>query len=79
VSTCCKADRGADSNEGTNMNRTSRFTRIPSTRKAAEENNPGFTKRLTVGLATTVLLWGGVAGVVGMSAGTAQADRSHRR
>jgi hypothetical protein len=30
-------------------------------------------KRLVVGLATTVLLSGSVAGVVGMSAGTAQA------
>ena len=65
-----------ESNEGTNMNRTSRLMRIPSTRTAAEENNPRFMKRLTVGLATTVLLSGGVAGVVGMSAGTARADRS---
>jgi hypothetical protein len=56
------------------MNRTSRFTHIPSTREAAVENDPRFVKRLIVGLATTVLVSGGVAGVVGMSAGTAQAD-----
>jgi hypothetical protein len=35
---------------------------IPET---AEGDNPGFMKRLIVGLATAVLLWGGVAGTVG--------------
>lgn len=54
------------------MNRTSRFACIPSTRWVAAEN-PRFMKRLIVGVATTVLLGGGVAGVVGVSAGTAQA------
>ncbi|MDT5343363.1 MAG: hypothetical protein QOE52_2547 [Mycobacterium sp.] len=29
------------------------------------DDNPGFMRRMIVGLATTVLLWGGVAGVVG--------------
>jgi hypothetical protein len=38
-----------DSNEGTDMNRTSRFRRIPSKRKAAVEDNPRFMKRLIVG------------------------------
>lgn len=33
--------------------------------KPAGEHNLRFMKRLFVGLATTALLWGGVAGVVG--------------
>jgi hypothetical protein len=56
------------------MNRTTRFRLILSTHQAAEEDNPRFMKRLIVGLATTVLLSGSVAGVVGMSVGTAHAD-----
>lgn len=71
VSSCCKADHCPAATKGTNMNRTSRFTRILNTREAAEEDNSGFMKRLIVGLATAVLLWGGVAGPVGP--GTAQA------
>jgi hypothetical protein len=42
------------------MNLTSRFTLIPVTREAAEENNPRFMKRLIVGLAMAVLVSGGV-------------------
>ncbi len=66
--------RRPDSNEGANMKRTPRFGRIRSTRGAAEEDNPRFMKRLIVGLATTVLLLGSVAGVVGMSAGAVRAQ-----
>jgi len=51
------------------MNRTSQFQRLPSSRA----NNLPSMKRLMVGIATTVLLSGSVAGVVG--AGTAHADQ----
>jgi hypothetical protein len=55
------------------MNRMSRVTRIPSPREAAEENDPRFMKRLIVGLATTVVVSGGL-GLAGLGlAGTAQA------
>jgi hypothetical protein len=69
-----KRPRRADSNERTNVNRTSRFTRIPTKRLAVEGNNPGAMKRLIVGLATTVLVSGGLglAGL-GLVEGTAQA------
>jgi hypothetical protein len=57
------------------MNRTSRFTSLPCTRGPAEGNNARFMRKLIVGLATTVLLWGGVAVAgLGLTAGTAQAD-----
>ena len=46
------------------------ITRIPSTREAADEDNPKFMKRLIVGLATTVLVSGGW----GLAASTAQAQ-----
>jgi hypothetical protein len=61
------------------MKRSARFKRIPSTREAAVENNPGFMKRLVVGLATTVAVSGGL-GLASLGlAGTAQAfDRPHR-
>lgn len=55
------------------MNRTSPLTRNPSTSRARAGNNRLSMRKLIVGLSTTVLVWGGVAGVVGMSAGTAQA------
>jgi hypothetical protein len=57
------------------MNRTLRSTRIPSTREAAEEDDPRFMKRVIVRLATAVLVSGGLglAGL-GLGAGTAQAD-----
>jgi hypothetical protein len=56
------------------MNRSSRFTRIPNTRRPAVENNPRFMKRGIVGLATTVLVSGGLAlATLGPGAGTAQA------
>jgi hypothetical protein len=57
------------------MNRTLRFTRIPSRRGAAEGNNPRFMKRVIVGLATTVLVSGGLGlAALGPASGTAQAD-----
>ena len=56
------------------MNRVSRFTRIASTREAAVEDNRRFMKRLIVGLATTVLVSGGLGlAALGLGAGTAQA------
>jgi hypothetical protein len=53
------------------MDRTSRFTRILNAHEAPEDDNRRVMRRLIVGLATAVLLWGGVAGAVGP--GTAQA------
>jgi hypothetical protein len=51
------------------MNPALGIRRIPRTRQPAAENNDGFMKRLIVGLATTVLVSGGV----GLAAGAAQA------
>jgi hypothetical protein len=56
------------------MNQTSRFARIPRAREAAGEDNPGFMKRLIVGLATTVLVSGGLGlASLEVAAGTAEA------
>jgi hypothetical protein len=56
------------------MSRTSGFRRIPSTHGAAVENNPRVMKRLFIGLATTVLVSGGLSlAALGLGAGTAQA------
>jgi hypothetical protein len=57
----------------TNMNRTVNISRLPSTHEAAEDDNPKFTKRVIVGLATTVLVSGGL-GLAGLGAGTAYAE-----
>src|SRR4051812_3586519 len=55
------------------MNRTSRFTLIPDTRDTTELVRPGSAKRLIAGLATTVLMAGGL-GLAGLAlAGPAQA------
>ncbi len=57
------------------MNRTPRFPRLPRTSRAAEEDNPRFMKAGMAGLATTLLVWGGLglAGL-GLAERFAQAD-----
>jgi hypothetical protein len=56
------------------MDRSAGFKRIPSTRSAVAEDNPGFMERLIVGVATTVVVSGGL-GLAGLAlAGTAHAD-----
>jgi hypothetical protein len=61
------------------MIRSARFKRIPITRGAAVGNNPRFMKRRVVGLATTVVVSGGLGlAAVGLAA-TAQAfDGPHQ-
>jgi hypothetical protein len=56
------------------MNRTPRFPRLPNTRDAAAEKNPRSRKAGVAGLATTLLVWGGLSlAVLGPAANTAQA------
>jgi hypothetical protein len=68
-----------DSNESANMNPTSRFKRIPSTGMAAMGDDPRFMKRLSVRLATTAVVSGGL-GLAGLAlAGPAAAfDGPHQ-
>jgi len=51
------------------MNRTPRFPHFPRTSPGQEENNSRFMKAAIVGIATTVLMWGGL----GLAAPSAQA------
>jgi hypothetical protein len=72
VSTCHRtalAPANSTTKEPT-MNRSSRFASLPWSRAT----NLLSMKRLMAALATTVLLSGGVVGVVGISAGTGQAQ-----
>jgi hypothetical protein len=57
------------------MERAVKISSLPSTHEAAKENSPRLMKRLTVGLATTVLVSGvlGLAGL-GLAAGAAHAN-----